>query len=177
MMKNTILFTACLVAMTCSAAETAENTTPAAATREGMRARSHAAGDSATLSPELRERLLQHFDANKNGRLDPEEIEAAKKAKAERQAKRGERTQGEQRRPQNSGSPRRPQGGHEMSAETKARLLKKFDHNGNGELDADEMEEVRKLHRAAEGNTDRPAAEQGKAPRNRQGGMRRRSAE
>lgn len=170
-MKNTILFTACLVAMTCSAAE------PAAPAREGMRARSHAAGDSATPSPELRERLLQHFDANKNGRLDPEEIEAAKKAKAERQAKRGERTQGEQHRPQNSDSPRRPQGGYEMSAETKARLLKKFDHNGNGALDADEMEEVRKLHRAAEGNTDRPAAEQGKAPRNRQGGMRRRSAE
>ena len=172
MMKNTILFTACLVAMTCAAAETAANAEPAAPAREGMRARSHAAGDSATPSPELRERLLQHFDANKNGRLDPDEIEAAKKAKAERQAKRGE-----QRRPQNSDSPRRPQGGHEMSAETKARLLKKFDHNGNGEPDADEMVEVRKLHRAAEGNTDRPAAEQDKAPRNRQGGMRRRSAE
>lgn len=117
-MKNAILFTACLVAMTCAAAETAANTTPAAPAREGMRARSHAAGDSSTPSPELRERLLQNFDANKNGRLDPEEIEAAKKAKAERQAKRGERTQR----------------GAEMSPETKS-------------------------------------------PRNRQGGMRRRSAE
>lgn len=111
MMKNAILFTACLVAMTCSAAETAENTTPAAPARGGMRARSHTAGDSATLSPELRERLLQHFDANKNGRLDPEEIEAAKKAKAERQAKRGEHPQrGAEMRPETK-SPRPPRGG------------------------------------------------------------------
>lgn len=110
-MKNTILFTACLVAMTCAAAETAANADPTTPVREGMRARSHTAGNSATPSPELRERLLQHFDANKNGRLDPDEIEAAKKAKAERQAKRGERPQrGAEMRPETK-SPRTPQGG------------------------------------------------------------------
>lgn len=141
----------------------------------GMRGRGHGApaAHDGKLTPELRERLLKNFDANGNGRLDEDEIAAARKAKAERQGKRAEHPH---RAPQTSaetGEHRRPQGGHEMSAETKARLLKKFDANGNGELDPEEMAEVRKAHNAQQG--DNAAARPQGEHRSHRGGMRRRA--
>lgn len=71
----------------CLAQESAD--TPA---QGGMRGRSHGApaAHGGKLTPELRERLLKNFDANGNGRLDEDEIAAARKAKAERQGKRAE---------------------------------------------------------------------------------------
>lgn len=69
----------------CLAQESAD--TPA---QGGMRGHGAPAAHGGKLTPELRERLLKNFDANGNGRLDEDEIAAARKAKAERQGKRAE---------------------------------------------------------------------------------------
>jgi len=80
------------------------------------------AEDAPTQSPgvgqgreKIREMILQKFDANKNGTLDPDEKAAAMKAMQERK-----------------GAP--PKGGGKMQAI----LLQKFDANKNGTLDPDE---------------------------------------
>ncbi|MDI1312392.1 hypothetical protein [Prosthecobacter sp.] len=89
--------------------------------------RPDAAGAKGQGREKMKEMLLQKFDANKNGTLDPDEKAAALKAMQERR----------------SGSPKGgapgtttepTKGGGPMMA----RLLEKFDTNKNGVLDPDE---------------------------------------
>jgi hypothetical protein len=82
----------------------------------------------------IKEMLLQKFDANKNGTLDPDEKAAAMKAMQERKG----------------GSPKGgapdAKGGPMM-----ARLLEKFDANKNGVLDPDERAAAMKARDANSG--------------------------
>jgi hypothetical protein len=70
----------------------------------------------------MKEMLLQKFDANKNGTLDPDEKAAAMKAMQERKG----------------GSPRGGAPGAKGEGPMMAKLLQKFDANKNGILDPDE---------------------------------------
>jgi Ca2+-binding EF-hand superfamily protein len=67
----------------------------------------------------LKAELIKRFDANGNGRLDPEEMQAARAAAA----KAGQ--------------------GQNFDAITRQELLKHFDRNGDGQLDAAEQKAAR----------------------------------
>lgn len=75
----------------------------------------------------MREMILQKFDANKNGTLDPDEKAAAMKAMQERRG-------GSPKGGTPGSSADSPKGGGPMQA----MLLQKFDANKNGTLDPDE---------------------------------------
>jgi hypothetical protein len=75
----------------------------------------------------MKEMLLQKFDANKNGTLDPDEKAAAMKAMQERK---GGRSKG--------GSPGAKDGSAKDGGKMQEMLLQKFDANKNGVLDPDE---------------------------------------
>ena len=68
-----------------------------------------------------REKLLQKFDANGNGQLDPEERQAAKEARRMRADKGG-----------------KGQGGPAPDPERRKKLMERFDKNGDGKLDESE---------------------------------------
>lgn len=105
-----------------------------------------------------RQQLLQRFDANGNGQLDPEERAAARKAMKQRMDKRPSGEQREQaaavqpaeqasvpeaqarQRPKRAGEAGEPV--RESSLEQQ--LIERFDANGNGQLDEDERRAARK---------------------------------
>ena len=102
------------------------------------------AEDAPTQSPgagqggaKIREMILQKFDANKNGTLDPEEKAAAMKAMQERRGG----------SPGSSGDS--PKGGGPMQA----MLLQKFDANKNGVLDPDEKAAAMKAMQERKGKS------------------------
>jgi hypothetical protein len=68
---------------------------------------------------ELRQRVLQKFDKNGNGQMDPDEKEAAKEAMQNR------REQGGGKGPGRQGGP---------DPERRQKLLEKFDTDGDGKL-------------------------------------------
>jgi Ca2+-binding EF-hand superfamily protein len=68
---------------------------------------------------ELRQKVLQKFDKNGNGQLDPDEKEAAKEAMHKR------REQGGRKGPGGQGEP---------DPERRQKLLEKFDTDGDGKL-------------------------------------------
>lgn len=68
---------------------------------------------------ELRQRVLQKFDKNGNGQMDPDEKEAAKEAMQKR------REQGGGKGPGRQGGP---------DPERRQKLLEKFDTDGDGKL-------------------------------------------
>jgi Ca2+-binding EF-hand superfamily protein len=72
---------------------------------------------------ELRQRVLQKFDKNGNGQLDPDEKEAAKEAM-------------QKRREQGGGKAPGRQGGRDP--ERRQKLLEKFDTDGDGKLSESE---------------------------------------
>lgn len=67
---------------------------------------------------EFRQKFLQKFDKNGNGRLDPDEKEAAREAM-------------QKRREQGGG---KGQGGAGADPERRKKLLEKFDRDGDGKL-------------------------------------------
>lgn len=87
----------------------------------------------------FKEALLQRFDANKNGTLDPEEKEAARKAYQERQ---GSGPKG--------GT---PSGASKDGGKMQAMLLQKFDANKNGVLDPEEREAAMKAMQERKGKS------------------------
>lgn len=89
----------------------------------------------------IKEMILQKFDANKNGTLDPDEKAAAMKAMQER---RGGSPKG-----RSSGEPAK--GGGPMQA----MLLQKFDANNNGVLDPDEKAAAMKAMQERKGKSGR----------------------
>ena len=80
-------------------------------------------------SPQLRARILEQFDTNKDGRLDEEERAEAQKAARER----GLGGKADEMQPR-AGMP-----GGRLPAEA----LKRFDANGDGQLDESERAEMR----------------------------------
>ena len=90
-----------------------------------------------------REQILERFDANKNGRLDPEELQKAREAFEQVQRRSGgqrnsSRTQGVE--------PRDRKARLDMSA-----LLEKYDADKDGRLDADERRLARDAMRTRSG--------------------------
>ncbi|MFO1482907.1 MAG: hypothetical protein U1F71_06015 [Verrucomicrobiaceae bacterium] len=85
----------------------------------------------------FKQMMLQKFDANKNGTLDPEEREAAMKAMQERR-KGGT--------PGTTGEPKAGEAG-------KAILLQKFDANKNGIIDPEEREAAMKAMQDRKGKS------------------------
>jgi len=83
----------------------------------------------------IKEMLLQKFDANKNGTLDPDEKAAAMKAMQERKG----------------GSPKGGSPGAKDEGPMMAKLLQKFDTNKNGVLDPDEKAAAMKARDAKSG--------------------------
>ncbi len=102
--------------------------------------RPEAAGAGGPGREKIKEMMLQKFDANKNGTLDPDEKAAAMKAMQER---RGGSPKGGS--PSTTGEPAK--GDSPMMA----RLLQKFDTNKNGVLDPDEREAAMKARNAKSG--------------------------
>lgn len=101
--------------------------------------RPDAAGSGGPGREKIKEMMLQKFDANKNGTLDPDEKAAAMKAMQER---RGGSPKG--------GAPGEPaKGGGPMQAI----LLQKFDANKNGVLDPDEKAAAMKAMQERKGKS------------------------
>ena len=78
-----------------------------------------------------RAEMMNKFDTNGNGTLDPEEKE---KLRAEMQNRRGGRNR------------------KEWTPEQRAEMLKKFDKDGDGELNEDERKAARESMRASRGD-------------------------
>lgn len=141
--------------------------------REGMHARSKGS-EKGGVSPEMRDRLLKNFDADGDGHLNDEEIAAARKARDAR----AKRPETETKSPTAEEKKSRPRSStHEMSPEVKERLLKKFDTNGDGELDETEMEAVRQARHAQDKAQNGDQTKPEKTPQStdsapRRGGMR-----
>lgn len=89
----------------------------------------------------LKEMILQKFDANKNGTLDPDEKAAAMKAMQERRG--GSPKGGSSGEPAKGGGP------------MQAMLLQKFDANNNGVLDPDEKAAAMKAMQERKGKSGR----------------------
>ncbi len=85
----------------------------------------------------IKEMMLQKFDANKNGTLDPEERAAAIKAYQERKG----------------GSPKGGTSQPEAGGPGKAILLQKFDANKNGIIDPEEREAAMKAMQERKGKS------------------------
>ncbi len=80
-----------------------------------------------------RQQLMRRFDSNRNGRLDPPEMAQLRAALGRMNAN----------RPANrAGGDRKNQPQRRFNVEN---LLKRFDANGNGRLDPDELEKLRSL--------------------------------
>ncbi|WP_395749961.1 hypothetical protein [Prosthecobacter sp.] len=84
----------------------------------------------------MKEMLLQKFDANKNGTLDPDEKAAAMKAMQERKG----------------GTPKGGEAGKD-GGPMQAMLLQKFDANKNGVLDPEEREAAMKAMQDRKGKS------------------------
>lgn len=97
--------------------------------------RPDAAGAGGPGREKIKEMMLQKFDANKNGTLDPDEKAAAMKAMQERRG----------------GSPKGGTSGSKGEGPMMARLLQKFDTNKNGILDPDEKAAAMKARDAKSG--------------------------
>ncbi len=85
----------------------------------------------------IKEMMLQKFDANKNGVIDPEEREAAMKAMQERRG----------------GAPKSGTSQPEAGGPGRTILLQKFDANKNGILDPEEREAAMKAMQERKGKS------------------------
>ena len=90
----------------------------------------------------IKEMMLQRFDANKNGTLDPEEREAAMKAYQDRK---GGTPKG--------GSPGTAGTDESKGGQLQAMLLQKFDANKNGVMDPEEREAAMKAMQERKGKS------------------------
>ncbi len=93
------------------------------------------------MTPEQRQQLLQRFDRNGNGQLDPDEQQAAMQAMQQMRGQGGGQP-GTGRGPAGAGG----QGGPGAAAalmnnpQMMQQMLQRFDANGNGQLDPDEQQ-------------------------------------
>ena len=107
-----------------------------------------------------RERLIQKFDVNKDGKLDEQEKAAMEKFLAERRRDRAE-GQGKNRRPHGAEGKEGKKPSHEE-------ILKRFDKDQDGKLSEEERaamrEELGKHRRRPHGAEGKPGCEKPKAP-------------
>jgi hypothetical protein len=97
------------------------------------------------IPPQLREKLLEKFDANGDGKLDETEREAAKAAM---QAKRAERKAEILERFDADGDGQLNEQEKAAAKEAfKAKMKERFDANGDGELDATERRALKRAMR------------------------------
>lgn len=95
---------------------------------------------------ERRQRILERFDANGDGRLDETERAALRAAAEKMRAQRGEK-QGRrdgQVRERREGAERKERGKAGERAERRQRILERFDIDGDGQLNDLEREALRK---------------------------------
>lgn len=95
-------------------------------------------GDGSAKRAEFRQKMLEKFDKNGNGQLDPDEREAAREAMAKR-------------REQGGGKGGRGQG---ADPERRKKMLERFDKDGDGQLSESERAEA-KAAREARAKKDR----------------------
>jgi Ca2+-binding EF-hand superfamily protein len=92
------------------------------------------------MNPQMRQQMMQQFDANGNGQLDPNEQQALQQFMQSRGMGMGGRPGGPGGpgggKPGGGGGP----GGGMMSPEMRQQMLQKFDTNGNGQLDPEERQ-------------------------------------
>jgi Ca2+-binding EF-hand superfamily protein len=100
-----------------------------------------------------REEILQRFDANGNGQLDPEERRQVRQAM--------------QRRRQ--GGPGQP-GARQRARPGREEILKRFDANGNGQLDPEEREAARQAMQERRRGAQGPGRRTGEQGPGRRGG-------
>ena len=107
------------------------------------RGREASAQAKAAMRAQVMQRLLAKFDANHNGKLDPEERAAAQAAL---QGHGG----GDAAGPLAGGDKEGDKAANraELAKKLKDEMLKKFDANGNGKLDPEEREAARKAMQA-----------------------------
>jgi Ca2+-binding EF-hand superfamily protein len=82
-----------------------------------------APGEGDAKKAEVRQKVLQTFDKNGNGQLDPDEREAAKEAMHKRREQ---------------GGGKGPTGKGEVDPERRRKVLEKFDTDGDGKLSESE---------------------------------------
>ncbi len=97
----------------------------------GPAGRPGASAPGGGMNPQMMQQLLQRFDKNGNGQLDPDEQQAARQYVQQMQGGGG---QGPGGRP-GAGAP-----GGGMNPQMMQQLLQRFDKNGNGQLDPDERQ-------------------------------------
>jgi hypothetical protein len=126
------------LALVCAAAAVA-------ATGSTAEARGHEASTQAkaAMRAQVMQRLLAKFDANHNGKLDPEERAAAQAALQGHDG-------GDAAGPLAGGDKEGDKAANraELGKKLKEEMLKKFDANGNGKLDPEEREAARKAMQA-----------------------------
>ena len=120
-----------LLALTVSSSLTHAEDTP--------KQRPGAAGAGGPGREKIKEVLLQKFDANKNGTLDPDEKAAMMKAFQERKGK--------------GGAPGAKGGAAKGGGQMHEMILQKFDANKNGVLDPDEKAAAMKAMQARRGQS------------------------
>ena len=102
-------------------------------------------------SAERRARILERFDENGNGQLDPQERAAAMKALKDRRD--GKQKGGDKSGPGRDGdSPKRDKSKRGQSSDRRAQILKQFDKNGDGRLDQAERQAAMKAMRERRGS-------------------------
>ena len=95
-----------------------------------------------------RAKILERFDTNGNGVIDPSEREAIGKARMERRGERRERCKYFMKKFDANGDGQLDEQERAAARESRrARILKHFDADGNGVLDDDERKTARKARR------------------------------
>jgi Ca2+-binding EF-hand superfamily protein len=84
------------------------------------------------MNPQMQQQMLQRFDKNGNGQLDPEERQAMMQAMQTDSPPGGQLPAGQGKPAGQNGAGSNPQ--------MQQRALQQFDKNGNGQLDPDERE-------------------------------------
>lgn len=108
-----------------------------------------------------RQRILDRFDLNRDGRLDHQEREAMRAARGSRHLQDGERRQ-DRRRGKRSGR-----------GQARERILQKFDTDNDGRLTGAEREAFREAMKARRGGEGRQGARRGANPERRAGILKR----
>ena len=142
-------YRACWVVASIFAVSLSASLANAQAPKAGQQGKGKQAG-AGMMTPEMQARLLKQYDKNGNGKLDPDEQQAARKAMQERmQANGGGKggPAGKAGTGGKTGTPGQP-GAAGMNPEMKQKMLDKFDKNGNGKLDPDELQAARQAMQA-----------------------------
>ena len=137
---------------------------------QGQAAGNRSPKNNAPDNAQRRARILERFDQNGNGKLDPDERAAAiKELQSRRNDQRGKPGQGKSdqgksdRGKSRQGQSRQGKSDQGKSGDRRSQILEEFDKNGNGQLDPEEKQAAIKAMRDRRnskdsGNRKRPGA-------------------